>query len=135
MIASVKIIQLLTSVAFVALVWMVYPGGTALLATGVALAYVAAAVLAMLDYRVGIWLAFVFSLLTAAFTSYGVYRYVRNGFDFLTGTYGRLDDAYLPPYLFVLVASGSIAVVLMHAKAGRWLLGGTAAAERAGHRR
>ncbi len=127
MLATLKALQLVTSVGLVGVVWMVYPGSTLVLVTVVGACYVGAAVLAALDYRIGIWLAFAFSVLTAAFAGYGVYRYVRNGFDFLRGTYGRLDETYLPPYLFALVAACAVAVVLLHLKAWRWLLGGSAA--------
>lgn len=126
MLALLKWLQLATSLGLIGLAWLIYPGATVAIATAAALGYVAAAVLAMLDYRIGIWLAFSCSVLTALFTGYGVYRYVVNGFDFLTGTYGRLGGVYLPPYGFVLVAAAAIVVVVLHARAGRWMLRGRA---------
>jgi hypothetical protein len=128
LLATLKLLQLLTSLGLVGLAWMIYPGTTVVPAMGAASCYVVAAVLAMRDYRIGIWLAFACSVLTAAFASYGVYRYVVNGFDFLSGTDGRIEPVYLPPYGFLLVAAASVVVVLMHAGAWRWMLRGSAAA-------
>lgn len=126
MLTLLKWLQLATSLGLIGLGWLVFPGAMVVLATAAVLGYVAAAVMAMLDYRIGIWLAFVCSVLTALFTSYGVYRYVVNGFEFLTGTYGALGGVYLPPYGFVLVAAAAIVVVILHARAWRWMLSGRA---------
>lgn len=124
MIAALKALQLATSIAFTVLVVVVYPGAMLVIPGGVGLAYVAAAALAIADYRIGIWLGFAFSVLAAAFADYGVYRYVRNGFDFLSGAYRGFGTVHWPPYLFLLVAAGATVVVLLHAPAWRWLLRG-----------
>lgn len=126
MLKLLKVLQLLTAVGLVGLGWLVYSDGSIAFATAASLCYVVAAVLAMLDVRIGIWVAFVCSLLTTAFAGYGVYRYVRNGFDFLTGQLASLGRAYLPPYLFLLVAVLGLVVVLLYLVQGRWLVGGRA---------
>lgn len=124
MLATLKALQLVTALALAGVAVMIFPGAVILPALAACLCYVGAALLAMRDYRIGVWLAFLCSVLTAGFTGYGVYRYVRNGFDFLAGTDGRIEPVHWPPYLFLCVATAALAVVLLHARAWRWLVRG-----------
>lgn len=94
----------------------------ALFASGVALCYLAAALAAARDLRVGVLIAFGFTVLAFAFSGYGVYRYLVNGFDYWSGNFPHLDGMYWPPYLFLLIALGSLAVIVLHALTWPWML-------------
>lgn len=127
LITALKALQLVASIALIGLCALLYSGPTLLPTLVFAGAYAAAAVLAALDYRPGIWLALPFGVLAALFSAYGVYRYVVSGFNFLTGTDGRVETVQVLPYLFLLVAAASIAAVLLHAGARGWFVHGRAA--------
>ncbi|MBN1238135.1 MAG: hypothetical protein JXB36_06520 [Gammaproteobacteria bacterium] len=117
-----KLLQLAVSVGVLVLFWLVYPGVLLAFAGVAGLCYLVASVAAMRDRIVGIWLAFAFSLLTMLFSGWGVYRYLDNGFDYLAGNFDGRAGVYWPAYLFLLVAAGSIAVVVLHALSWRWML-------------
>lgn len=125
--AALKTLQLVASLTLAVLFWRLYPGPTLVPTLAFAGSYAAAAVLAALDFRIGIWLALPCGVIAALFSSYGVYRYVVNGFNFLTGTDGRIESVQVLPYLFLAVAATSIAAVLLHVGARRWFVRGRAA--------
>ena len=109
-----RIIQLLVSVSIVGLFWLIYPGSMVIVATGVALVYVAAAVGALRDNRVAGWAAFVFSLATGVLATTAVLRFIRNGFSYATGDFELHDGIYWPPYAFLAIAAGATIVVGLH---------------------
>lgn len=129
--AALKTLQLVASLALIALFWRLYPGATLVPTLVFAGGYAAAAVLAALDFRIGIWLALPCGVVTALFASYGVYRYVVNGFNFLAGTDSRIESVQVLPYLFLVVAAASLAAVLLHLGARRWFVRGRAARDAA----
>lgn len=124
MIGILKYLQLATAGGAIALLWLMYPGALVAMAVTVGLCYVLLALGALVDFRPAIWLAFVFSLLTAVSSAYGVYRYVVNGFDFLRGRFPNQEAFHALPYVFALVALASLLVVLMHAASWRWMVRG-----------
>ena len=93
-------------------------------ASVVGLCYMVAAIGAIRDNRVAIWFAFAFSILTAILSSLGVNRFLRNGFDFLAGNWGKHGEFYFHPYLFLIISLGSIFVVIMHFVSWRWMIHG-----------
>lgn len=117
-----KALQLCVSFGLLILLRLIFPGTLLALTGAAALCYVGAAVLAIRDNRAAVWIAFVFSLIAAAFSSWGVYRYLDNGFDYLSGHFEGRTGVYLPAYLFLLVAAGSVAVIVLHARSWRWML-------------
>ena len=104
------------------LFWLIYPGVMMMLASVVGLCYVAAAIGAAFDRPVGVWLALGFSVLAFAFSAYGVYRYLVNGFGFLSGNFANLEGVHWPAYRFLLVALGSLAVIVLHAVSWPWMV-------------
>ena len=110
------------SIGLLVLFWLIYPGTLVLFASGAALCYLAAAVAAARDRLAGVLIAFGFTVLAFAFSAYGVYRYLVNGFDYLSGNFAYLDGVYWPPYLFLLIALGSLAVIALHALTWPWML-------------
>ena len=94
-------------------------------ATAAGLFYVAAAVGAFFDMKIAIWLAFLFSILTAVLSTMGVSRFLRNNFDFISGNFDGLSGVYLPPYLFLAIPLVSTLVVLMHLASWRWTVSGS----------
>ncbi len=124
MVRILKSIQLATSVAVTILFWVMYPGVMVVLACFVGLCYMVAAIGAILDNRVSIWLAFVFSALAVVLSTLGVYRFLQNGFDFLTGTWGQHGGFLFYPYLFLIISLGSILVIIMHFVSWRWMIQG-----------
>ena len=114
--------QLAVSVGLLALFWLIYPGVLLVFAGAVGLCYVVASIMAIRDRFAGIWVAFAFSLLAFAFSAWGVYRYLDNGFDYLSGNFDGRAGIYWPAYLFLLVAIGSMAVIVLHARSWRWML-------------
>ena len=126
-----KALQLAVSVGVIALFWLIYPETLFLIAGAFGLCYVAASILALRDRRIGIWLAFGFTLLAFAFSTWGVYRYFDNGFEFLSGNFPGRAGLHWPAYLFVLVALGSLAVILLHLMSRDWMLRGKADRRRA----
>jgi hypothetical protein len=125
LIAFLKSAQLAVSVGVVALFWLIYPGVMVIFATAVGLCYVVAAVGAFFDIRITIWLAFLFSILTAVISTLGVSRFLRSNFDFIGGNFDGLSGVYLLPYLFLAVSLISTLVVLMHLVSWRWTVTGT----------
>lgn len=119
-IRALKGLQLAVSVGVLALFWLIYSGG--LLVSVAGLCYVIASIVAMRDKRVGIWLAFAFSVLTFAFSVWGVYRYLDNGFAYMSGNFPGREGIYWPAYLFLLVALGSLTVIVLHALSWPWML-------------
>ncbi len=111
MIASLKSAQLATSVGIIGLLWLIYPGAMVIFATAVGLCYVVAAVGAIFNVKIAIWLAFLFSTLTAILSTLGVRRFLRNGFDFVGGNFDGLSGIYLPPYFFLVISIASTLVV------------------------
>jgi hypothetical protein len=116
--------QLAVSVGVLVLFWLIYPGVMLAVVGAVGLCYVLSALGALRNVRPAIWSAFAFSLATTAFAGYGVYRYVVNGFDFLSASFPFRSGTYFVPYLFVAIAAGALAVVVMHVGAPRWMLTG-----------
>jgi hypothetical protein len=109
-------LQLAVSAGVLVLLWLIYPGP---LAGVVGLGYVGASIAAARGRPALVWLAFGCSVLAAAGSAWGVYRYLVNGFDYLSGNFpGRAGIAW-PAYLFLIVAAGSIAVVVLHIGAWR----------------
>jgi hypothetical protein len=108
-------LQLAVSAGVLVLLWLIYPGP---LAGVVGLVYVAASIAAARGRPAGAWLAFGCSVLAAAGSAWGVYRYLVNGFDYLSGNFPGREGIYWPAYLFLFVAAGSIAVVMLHV--GAW---------------
>jgi hypothetical protein len=110
------------SAGVVVLFWLIYPGVLRVLAALAGLSYVIASVAAARDRVVGIWLAFSLSLLAFAFSGWGVYRYLVNGFDYLSGNFGGRAGIHWPAYLFLLVALGTMTVIVLHLVSWRWML-------------
>jgi|SRR5690606_7979750 len=123
-----KALQLGVSVGLLVLFWLIYPGVLLAVAGAVGLCYVAVSLLAMRDWLVAIWIAFGFTLLAFAFSAWGVYRYLDNGFEFLSGNFPGRTGIYWPAYLFLLIALGSLAVIVLHATSRDWMLRGRRAA-------
>lgn len=123
-----KALQLGVSVGILVLFRLIYPGVLLAFAGAVGLCYVAASLLAMRDRLVGIWIAFGFTLFAFAFSAWGVYRYLDNGFEFLSGNFPGRAGIYWPAYLFLLIALGSLTVIVLHAATRDWMLRGRRAA-------
>ena len=104
LIASLKSVQLAISVGVIGLFWLIYPGAMVIFATAAGLCYVAAAVGAFFDMKIAIWLALLFSILTAILSTLGVSRFLRNDFDFIGGNFDGLSGVYLTPYLFLAIS-------------------------------
>lgn len=119
---ALKLLQLGVSAGLLGLFVLIFPGAMVAFAGVVALCYIAASVAAALDRVIGIWIAFAFTLLTFAFAAWGVYRYIDNQFDFLSGRFTVGQGTYWPPYLFVLIALSAFAVIVLHALSWRWML-------------
>jgi len=125
LIAFLKLVQLAISVGVIGLFWLIYPGAMVILSIAAGLCYVAAAVGAFFDVKIAIWLAFLFSILTAVFSTLGVSRFLRNDFDFIGGNFDGLSGMYLPPYLFLVISLVSTLAVLMHLASWRWTVSGS----------
>lgn len=111
-----RIIQLLVALSVVGLFWLIYPGVMVIVATGVALMYLAAAAGALRGNHVAGWVAFVFSLATAVLASAAVLHFIGNGFNYLSGNFQLRDDIYWPPYAFLAIAGSATIVVVLHLK-------------------
>lgn len=116
-----KALQLAVSVAVLVLFWLIYPGVLLVVAGVAGACYVIAAVAAATDRLVGIWAAFFFTLLAFAFSTWGVYRYLDNGFEYFAGNFPARTGIYWPAYLFLFIAVGSLAVIVLHALSTRWM--------------
>ena len=113
-------LQLATAVGILVLLQEIYSGGALLLfAVVVGVSYIVAAILALRDNLVGIWIASGFSLAAFAFSVWGVYRYIDNGFAWLSGNFPGRTGFYWPAYLFLAIAAGSFAVIVLRAMALR----------------
>lgn len=113
-------LQLVTAVGMLVLLSTIYSSGTLLLfAVAVGLAYIVAAIFALRDKQVGSWIALGFTLAAFTFSIWGVYRYIDNGFAWLSGNYPGRSGFYWPTYLFLLIAVGSFAVIVLRAMAFR----------------
>jgi len=123
MVTLLKATQLAISVV-VALFMLFYPGIMVVLTSAVGMTYAAASIGAILDNRIAIWVAFVFSTITAVLSVYGVSRFLRNGFDFLAGNFGQLSGFYYPPYLLLAISLGAAFVVIAHLTSWRWMVSG-----------
>jgi hypothetical protein len=110
-IRAVKIFQLLVSLSVVGLFWLIYPGIMVLIASAVALLYVAAAVGALRGHYAAGRVAFVGSLATAILATVAVLRFVGNGFSYRLGNFELHDGVYWPPYAFLAIAIGASLVV------------------------
>ncbi len=117
-----KALQLAVAVGVLVLFWMIYPGVMAVFASGIAFCYIGAALAAAWDRPLGVWLAFLFTLSAFGFSAWGVYRYLDNGFEYWSGNFPGWSGFYLPPYVFLAVALGAAAVIVLHALSWRWLL-------------
>lgn len=114
-----KTLQLTVSAGVLVLFVLIYPGGVAL---AVGLCYVAASLAAARNTPTGVWLAFTFSALAFVLSAWGVYRYLDNGFDYLSGNFAGRAGVYWPAYLFLFVAAGSITVVVLQIRSWRGTL-------------
>ncbi len=124
-ITSLKSAQLAISVGVIGLLWLIYPGAMVIFATAAGLCYVLVAVGAFFDVKIAIWLAFMFSILTAVLSTLGVSRFLRNDFDFIGGNFSGLSGVYLPPFIFLAISLLSTLVVLMHLASWRWMVSGS----------
>jgi hypothetical protein len=111
-----KVLQLAVSVGFLGLLWQIYPGIAGVV---VGLGHVAASTAAMLGSRVGTLAAFVFTATAGAFAWWGVYRYLDNGFAYLSGNFDGRTGIHWPAYLFLLVATGAATVIALQLLAWR----------------
>lgn len=110
------VLQLATAAGTLVLLQTIYSSGTLLyFAVAVGIAYVAAALLAMRGRLIGVFAAFGFTLVVLAFSVWGVYRYLDNGFEFLSGNFPGRTGFYWPAYLFLLIAVGSLTVIVLRA--------------------
>ncbi len=111
-----KALQLAVSVVFLGVLWQIYPG----IAGGVVgVGHVAASTAAALGSRFGTVVAFALTAMAGAFASWGVYRYLDNGFDYLSGNFDGRTGIHWPAYQFLLVAAGAVAVVVLQLRAWR----------------
>lgn len=124
MITALKYTQLAIAFAVIALFWMIYPGVMVIFASAAGFCYVLASIGAIRDCRIAIWLAFVFSMVTAVLSALAVNRFLRNEFDFMTGNFSQYSGIYLPPYLFLAISISSTFVVIMHLVSWRWMIRG-----------
>jgi hypothetical protein len=124
MITFLKSAQLVIAFAVIALFWLIYPGIMMVFASGVGMIYVAASIGALLENRIAIWAAFVFSTVAAILSAFGVTKFLRNGFDFLAGTFDATGDFYLLPYFFLAISIGAALVVIAHLASWRWMVPG-----------
>lgn len=108
-----NIIQLLVAVAVIGLFFLIYPGVMVLFASAVGLVYVAAAVGALRGSRVAGWIATGFSAATALLATLGVFRFVGNGFGFLSGNFDSAEGIYWVPYAFLAIAISATLVVVL----------------------
>jgi hypothetical protein len=121
-ITFLKSAQLLISLGVIVLFWQVYPGILVVLASAVGMIYVAASIGAVLDNRIAIWVAFIFTTIAAVLSALGVNRFSQKGFDFLVGNFEQQGDFYFPPYLFLIISLGAASVVIAHAASWRWMV-------------
>jgi hypothetical protein len=120
-ITFLKFAQLAISLGVIVLFWNIYPGIMLILASAVGMIYLAASIGAILDNRIAIWVAFVFTTIAAVLSALGVNRFLRNGFDFLAGNFEQQGAFYLPPYLFLVISLGATSVVIAHLASWRWM--------------
>lgn len=106
------------------MIWLVYPGAMAIFASAAGLAYVVAALGALRDKRLAIWISLAFSVVTAILSALGVSRFLRNGFDFSIGNFDQQSGIYFPPYMLLAMSIVATLIVALHLVAWRWVLRG-----------
>ncbi len=124
MITFLKFFQLAISFGVIILFWLIYPGVMVIFASAAGLCYLFASIAAICDNRIAIWFAFVFSIVTAVLATLGVYRFLQNGFDFLSGNFNQHNGFYLHPFLFLVISLGATLVVILHLASWRWMIRG-----------
>lgn len=124
MVNHLKSLQVAVSLVLMILMWLIYPGVMVLFASLIGVCYMIAAIAAYRNNRIAIWIAFVYSTLTAMISLLGVQRFLDNGFDYFVGNFEHLQGIYLPPYLFLLISLMSTLVVILHCLSWRWLIKG-----------
>ena len=125
LVATIKSVQLATSVGVVILFWLIYPGVMAMFATAVGMVYVGASIGAIFNFRIAIWFGLLFSILTAILSTLGVSQFVRHGFNFGAGNFDGLSGIYFPPYVFLILSLASTLLGLLHVVSWRWTLSGS----------
>jgi hypothetical protein len=124
MIIFLKYCQLAVSFGVIGMIWQFYPGAMVIFASAVGLAYVAASFGAIRDNRIAIWVALLFSVVTAGLAALGVSRFMRNGFDFLAGKFDQHSEILIFPYVFIAISIGAALVTVLHLASWRWVLRG-----------
>lgn len=122
MITFLKSVQLIVAFAVVVLFWLIYPGIMVIFASAMGMIYVVASIGAILEYRTAIWAAFVCSVIAAVLSAFGAIRFLRNGYDFLEGTFDQTVGFYVIPYLFLAISIGAALVVIAHLASWRWMV-------------
>lgn len=125
--AVTKGLQLAAAIGLLVLFWAIYPGALLLIAVGVAVLYIAAAVGAFFS-RLADRIALAFTVPAIAFAGWGVYRYTDNGFNWLGGHFDGRDGVYWPAYLFLSVGLCGGAAILRRALTRERRTGGRAIA-------
>ncbi len=124
MISILKSIQLIASISVTVSILLIYPGVMAIFASSVGFCYMFAALGAIGNNLVSIWIAFLFSALTAFFSLMGVSRFLSNGFDFVAGNWESQTEFYFVPYLFLVISLLSGSVVILHIASWKWMTQG-----------
>lgn len=127
-------LHVIAAIGLLALFRVIYPGTLVVLPGALGLAHAAAGVLTWRGSRTGAWLSFVLGLAAAAFSIWGVYRYLVNGFDFALGNFAGRAGIHWPAYLFALVALCSISAGVLHAAIRLRTRGSVRRASGAAHR-
>lgn len=122
MISFLKLTQLAIALAVNGLFLIIYPGIMVFFAMGMGTIYVLVSIGAILENRFAIWAALILSCFTAVLSAMGVNRFLRNGFDYLTGTFEQTSYFYFPPYLFLAISIGSTVVVVAYFASWNWLI-------------
>jgi hypothetical protein len=121
MISILKLIQLTVSIGVTVSILLIYPGVMAFFASTVGFCYVFAALAALRNNLVGIWLGFLFSALTTILSLVGVSRFLSSGFNFLAGSWESNGEFNFVPYLFLIISLLSSSVVVLHVVSWKWM--------------
>jgi len=124
MISILKAIQLTAAISITVSMLLIYPGVMAFFASSVGFCFIFAAVGAICNNRVAIWLAFLFSVLSAILSLVGFNRFLNNGFNYLGGNWESHGGFYFVPYLFLLILILSASVVILHILSWKWMVQG-----------
>ncbi len=124
MISILKSIQLIASIGVTVTILLIYPGIMAVFLSAVGFCYMLVAVAAIGNNLVAIWLAFLFSALTAVLSLLGVIRFLSNGFNYLAGNWQSYDEFYFVPYLFLIIFLLSGLAVILHIVSWKWMIKG-----------